>query len=368
MRITELELTPVRTHREMGRRSPSDTERSPSEHIVVQLHTDTDAIGIGEMSDVNWEVTRSSSDDLRRRLEAVLAGGDLSQRDVLMSQLVEAGEWEHQVLCGIDIAIHDAIARSQDISVAELLGGAKRERVPFAYPLAPAQTAADVEANLARVARRMGEGHNGFRYYFGVDLDLDDSFLETARARWGESLRLVALDASGRFSPDEAIAAIERLAQYQPAVFESPVRGRHNAPVEDFLRVKEATGAAFSEHITDADVATRLGEGGAIDVFNNGVGYAGIEACRRTFAVAERLGLRTLLGSTVEMSIGTAARLQVAASVTNLDLGVYMAGPLVYDEDVAAERVHYEEGHLVLPAGPGIGVELDPEALRALTI
>ena len=259
------------------------------------------------------------------------------------------------------------MARHQGQSVAELLGGAHCERVPFAYPLAPAQTAADVEANLARVERRMGEGHNGFRYYFGVDVDLDDSFLEQARSRWGDSLRLVALDASGRFAPDEAIAAIERLAQYQPAVFESPVRGRHNAPVEDFLKVKEATGAAFSEHITDAEVATRLGEGGAIDVFNNGVGYAGIAACRRTFEVAEGLGLRTLLGSTVEMSIGTAARVQVAASVPNLDLGVYMAGPLVYHEDVAVERVRYEEGHVVLPAGPGIGVELDHDALAALT-
>jgi len=368
MRITELELTPVRTHREMGRRSPSDTERAVSEHVVVQLHTDADIIGLGEMSDVNWEVTRSSSDDLRRRLEPVVVGSDLSQWESPMPKLIETAEWEHQVLCGIDIAIHDAVARHQGQSVAELLGGAKRERVPFAYPLAPAQTAADVEANLARVARRMDEGHNGFRYYFGVDLDLDDHFLETARARWGASLRLVALDASGRFTPEEAIAAIERLAGYEPDVFESPVRGRHNAPVEDFLRVKEATGAAFSEHITDAEVATRLGEGGAVDVFNTGLGYSGVEACRQTFAVAEKLGLRALMGSTVEMSIGTAARLQVAASVKNLDLGAYMAGPLVYDEDVAVERVRYEEGHLVLPSGPGIGVELDHEALRALTI
>ena len=60
--------------------------------------------------------------------------------------------------------------------------------------------------------------------------------------------------------------------------------------------------------------------------------------------------------------------MQVAASVPNLDLGVYMAGPLVYDEDVAVDRVRYDEGHVVLPAGPGIGVELDQDALRVLSI
>ena len=368
MQITGLELTPVRTHREMGRRSPSDQERAVSEHVVVQLHTDVDVIGVGEMSDVNWEVTAASCHDLQRRLGAVVVGGDLSLRADLMSRLVAAGEWEHQVLCGIDIAIHDAVARDMDISVAELLGGVQRQRVPFAYPLAPAQTKADVEANLGRVARRMDEGHTGFRYYFGVDLDLDDAFLKTARDRWGTSLRLVALDASGRFAPIDAIAAVSRLLQYAPDVFESPVSGRHNAPVEDFLLVKESTGAAFSEHIPDADIARRLGAGGAVDVFNTGLGYADIEACRQTFAIAQELGLRALMGSTVEMSIGTAARLQIAASVPNLDLPAYMAGPLVYDEDVALEPVRYVEGHLVLPGGPGIGVELDHETLRSLTI
>ena len=45
-----------------------------------------------------------------------------------------------------------------------------------------------------------------------------------------------------------------------------------------------------------------------------------------------------------------------------------MAGPLIYDEDVAVDRVRYDEGHVVLPAGPGIGVELDQDALRGLSI
>ena len=368
MRITGLELTPVRTHREMGRRFPADPERAVSEHVVVQLHTDGDVTGLGEMSDVNWEVTPAACDELRRRLERVVVGCELEQRGTVMPKLVGAGEWEHQVLCGIDIAVHDAVARHLELSVAELLGGARRQRVPFAYPLAPAQTAADVDANLARVTRRMDEGHTAFRYYFGVDLDLDETFLQAARDRWGASLRLVALDASGRFTPDGAIEALRRLEPFTADVFESPVRGRHNARVEDFLRVKEATGAALSEHIPDAGVAARLGGVGAVDVFNTGLGYAGIEACRETLAVAEQLGLRALMGSTVEMSIGTAARLQVAASVTHLDLPAYMAGPLVYEEDVTVERVRYVEGHLELPAGPGIGVDLDHEALRSLTI
>ncbi len=48
----------------------------------------------------------------------------------------------------------------------------------------------------------------------------------------------------------------------------------------------------------------------------------------------------------------------MAAATANLDHGCYMAGPLVY----------HEEGQVLLPDGPGLGVELDREKLRALRI
>ena len=84
--------------------------------------------------------------------------------------------------------------------------------------------------------------------------------------------------------------------------------------------------------------------------------------------MARQFDLETLMGSTVEMSIGTAARVHVAAAAANLDLGCYMAGPLVYREDVTVEPVRYEEGQVLLPDGPGLGVELDPGKLRSLRI
>lgn len=367
MRITGIELTPVRTSREMGRSKPGDPQPAISEHVVVRLHTDADIIGLGEMSDINWTPDAGSLDALRTRLEDVLVGGDAMRRGPLMEALAVQA-WEHQVLCGLDIALHDAVGRHLGVSLSELLGGRFRDRMPFAYPLAPCGDDDDVQANLRRVGTRMEQGHRAFRYYFGLDIGQDETFLETARGRWGDSLHLVALDASGRFDPATAIAVLRRLAPYGPDLFESPVQGRHNAPADDFLRVKAEIDVPLSEHIADEAVATRLASSGAVDVFNTGLGYAGIEPCRRTFGLARQFGLRALMGSTVEMSIGTAARVQVAAATPNLDLPCYMAGPLVHDQDITREPVAYAEGHIVVPTGPGVGVELDPERLAALRI
>ena len=80
--------------------------------------------------------------------------------------------------------------------------------------------------------------------------------------------------------------------------------------------------------------------------------------------MAEILGVRALAGSTVEMSLGTAARAHLIAAIPNIDFPCYPSGPLVYQEQIVMERVRYEAGHIVVPDGPGLGVEIDPQSLR----
>ena len=365
MQITGVELVPVQTAREMGRRKPADMEKARSNHVIVRLHTDAEIYGLGEMSDVNWSVTPVALSALRDRLEAVLVGRCVYDLTALQMDLGREA-WEHQVLCGIDIALYDALARSLDVPLYQLFGGKVRERVPFAYPLAPCRDAADRRANLDRVERLQDAGHRAVRYYFGQALDEDELFLREMRRRWGEAVELVALDASGRFAVDEAVAVVRRFAEFTPGVYESPVRGRHDAPVEDFLAVQAQAPVPIGEHITDFAVAARLHE--AVDVFNTGLGYAGIAACRKVLAVAEVFGNAALMGSTVEMSIGTAARTHLAAATNHLTLPCYMAGPLVYDEDVVGEPVHYCEGHIIVPDGPGLGVELDRARMEKIQL
>ena len=88
-------------------------------------------------------------------------------------------------------------------------------------------------------------------------------------------------------------------------------------------------------------------------------------ACQKVFGLAEIFGIKVLHGSTVELSIGTAARAHLMAAMPNMDFPCYAAGPLVYQEQIVKERVHYEAGDIVVPDGPGVGVEVDEERLNA---
>ena len=67
-----------------------------------------------------------------------------------------------------------------------------RDRIPFAYPLAPCSVEADVAANLERVDRLQSPGHPTIRYYFGRDLALDERFLTELRKRWGDRVEINA--------------------------------------------------------------------------------------------------------------------------------------------------------------------------------
>lgn len=361
MRITDLELVPVRVTREMGLRGPSDPEKAVSECLLVFLHSDAGVTGLGEMSDVGFAIDPATRGALRTRLMEHLSGRDPFELAAIQRDL-NLLEWEHQVLCGIDIALHDLLARALDIPLYQFLGGKLRDRIPFAYPLACCRLPADVDANLGRIARLQEAGHRAIRYYFGQDLDLDERFLGGMRNRWGDEVELVALDASGRFEPDQAVAAIHRFAPYGPGLVESPIAGRHHAPAAQFDAVRGQVDVAIGEHIADAATAASLHA--SVDVFNVGVGYAGITACRKIFAMAEVLGVKALAGSTVELSVGTAARAHVIAATPNIAFPCYPSGPLIYQDQVVVQRVCYEAGHILVPDGPGLGVEVDQERLR----
>ncbi len=350
--------------RESGRTGPSDPHKAVSYHVIVLLHTDSGITGLGEMSDIDFARYPEKVSALHARLEPLLVGRtpfDLTSIQIALREQ----DWEDQVLCGIDIVLLDAIGKALDVPIHQLFGGKCREKVRFAYPLYRCRTEPDVEANLKRVERRLDQGHSTFRYYFGTDLTLDERFLTELRRRWGDEVELNALDASGRFDVETAIDVIRRFTPFKPNVFESPVKGRHNAPVEDFLAVKQAVDVPISEHVTGAEVAARLARHEAIDVWNLGAGNEGVTACLNLFATAKVFGITTLHGSTVELSIGTAARAHIMAAVPNLGLPCYPAGPLVYQEQVVKERVRYEEGYLYVPEGPGLGMELDEERLNA---
>lgn len=347
MKITELKLYPVGTRRETGAVSP---------HIIVTMATDEGPVGIGEMSDLGHNPVKPDVDHLEYVLNEQLSGADPFDPeridpvvDVLQAPLG----------AGIDTAVHDLRGKILGVPVHDLYGGAYRDRYKICYPIFRQMDMSQFDLNLDRVKRMLGLGFDLFRFYVGGDVDIDDRLFRALRDNHGDDFKVKSLDFSCRLSWKECVAAVERLEWVNPMLVESP------APdIPGKAKVRERIRFPTSEHCNSETEAIAFSE--AVDILNIAVNGRGIRRARNLFATAEALGLKTLIGTTQELSIGVSAQGHLGASVANLDFPGDAAGAQLYLDDVVIDRVQYDNGHLVVPKGPGLGMELDEESLSKL--
>lgn len=362
MRITDIRLTSINTPRSNG---------ITCGHVLVEMETDTDHVGLGEMSDLQ-HLPRFHIDvaDLQQTLTRMFVGLDpLHLTEVnrrLELNFPMAGyiyDKARAIRAGIDLAAWDLAAKQLGTRVCDLLGGPVRDVVPIAFPIFRQRTSADIEHNLALVAARQADGFECFRVYVGGDLALDEKFLREARMRFGPELKIKSLDFSNLLNAKAAIRFIDRVSDVGFDIVESPAR---REDIRELALARRSIPHPVSEHIHSYRWALDLLEADAVDVFNISViALGGLTPARKVFAIAEAAGKECLVGTTQELSIGTAAAAHLAAAMPGATLPSDPVGPLLYTADVVVDPVRFERGCLVLPEGKGLGMKLDPNQVQA---
>ncbi len=362
-RIRALRLYPVRTARLYG---------EPSCHLVVQLIAEDGTVGWGEMSDLSHlPAMMPDWRDLEACLRLLLEGrscGAINEIEGLLALNFPGGRFHGKaclVRAGISIAIHDLKARLLGLSLTDLLGGARRSHIPICYPIFRLRENADVEDRLHLVERQFEKGFTAFRFYFGLQTDLDVEFLSRVFGRYNDRITLTSVDGSGLFSLPAFLRAYRRLAVFPFQSVESPVE---RDDVDLIAQARRAIDHPVSEHVRSPEYALRLIRAQAVDIFNISITVAGgIQGMNQLFALAAAANLECLIGTTQELSIATAAQAHVGASCLRLNYPSDPVGPSLYAQDVVAARVEYAGGCLVVPSGPGLGVEGDLDRITAIT-
>jgi len=363
LKITSVKLTPVAVKRRTG---------FLSRHVVVELRTDAGLTGLGEMSDFgHLPLYMPDLRDLEKSLNRLLVGRDPLQLNALEALLLEMFPEEMfmydmsaVIRCGIDVALHDLAGKRLGVPVAQLLGGAVRDRLRVCYPIFRHRSKTEVEHNVANVGARLKEGFDLIRLYAGLDLDADEAFLSGVRAKFGKKVKIKSLDFSNLVPWRRAVEATRRLAPYGVELIESPAPKND---LEGMLEVRRRVDLPVSEHCNSFFQARLMLEKSCVDIFNIcTVFIGGIGPARQLHTLAETFGVHCLIGTTQELSIGTAAQAHLGASFPRLDHPGDPVGPRLYAQDVVKRRVDYVAGHLVVPEGPGLGMELDAALVSQL--
>lgn len=262
-----------------------------------------------------------------------------------------------QAISAVDLALWDLRGKLAGRPVAELLAdGPVRENIPaYASGVGPTDVAqlceAALEAGLGAVKTKIG---------FGEQRDRDT--LRTARAALGAGPELFA-DANQAWDLEEAKAMSELLAVYDLGFLEEPL---DSDELDEFEKLAAVTSIplATGENLYGPGTFDRYVASSAIDLIQPDLAKSGGFTVGAQVADSARRTHTAVAPHCYGGAIGIAASLQCAAAfpaVTWLEFDV-RANPL--RTDLLAEPLRLESGGLVMPHGPGLGVDLDDTTVR----
>jgi muconate cycloisomerase len=334
--------------------------------VLIRLDTNEGLFGVGEYADVtDLPLTMPDLEDLQASLSNVLCGQnamELTRLDHLLGMLFtgrgDTGIYTGSLRAGVEMALHDIVGKALGVPVCVLFGGPVRTRIKVCFPLFRNLNEEHIDFNLRLAGQLLREGFDVFRVYIGGAPEYDDLFLAALRKQFGDRITMQAFDLSNHLHPVDALRLINRLRRHYDPQYVESVAPFHD--VRGMAEVRAKIDIPVSEHVGDARHAIDLWQARAVDIINiANSAHGGMRESLKVFATAEALGLRTILSTTQETSLGTAAEAHVGAAVVNLHYPTVAIGPKLYTADPARHPLRYENGYMLVPDGPGLGIEID---------
>jgi D-galactarolactone cycloisomerase len=336
-------------------------------HTLVAVLTDGGPVGWGSVF---------TSEALVRGALAVLRplyeGENALEPERVSEKLHQNTFWQGRggaithAISGIDIALWDILGKVTGQPVGRLLGGRYRDRVrPYASLLMrhPEQMADELLPVREQGFRafKIGWGPFGKSGYA-----VDEAIVRAARDAIGpDSMLMLDAGASDAFWPQGykwALRTAEMLADYDVAWFEEPL-----VPdaMEDFVALRRAARVpiAGGEVLTRRQSFQPWLQAGAFDIVQPDVTKCGgLSEERRIGWMAREHGIR-FIPHGWNTAVGLASDLQIASAFADTDLVEYLTGSPSIDEIAAGGWALDEQGMLAIPERPGLGIEIDLDAL-----
>lgn len=350
-----------------------DEELRPDDcvHTLLAVITDEGAIGLG---------SAFTSDHLVRGalalLEPLYRGENALEPERVSEKLHQNTFWLGRggsvthTISGIDIALWDLLGKAAGQPVGRLLGGRYRDRVkPYASLLM--QEPGPLAEYLVQLKE---QGFRAFKIGWGPfgrrNAAMDEAIVRAAREAIGaDSLLMVDAGGSDAFWKQGykwALRTASMLAAYDVTWFEEPLKPD---AMQDYvhLRRQSPVPIAGGEVLTRRQAFQPWLEAGAFDVVQPDVTKCGgISEERRIAWMAQEHGVR-FIPHGWNTAVGVAADLQLASAFPDTDLVEYLTGSPYVDEVAAGGWRLDADGMLAIPDSPGLGLELNRNALAKYT-
>ncbi len=329
--------------------------------LFLRIYTDEGIVGLGE------PITEGRADTCAAAVQEIgkyLVGKDPRRiihhwQAIYRHSFYRGGPILTSALSGVEQALWDIKGKVMGVPVYELLGGPVRDRIRvYAHARSP-------EAIRDAKARGFTAFKTGVKNARQSGVVANPQFIGEAADHFGSLREVVGADADigidfhGAITPQNAGLLIKAIEEYQPLFIEEPVNCQNVDVMADLAR-KTHIPIATGERIFTKWGFREILEKGAASILQPDLCHAGgIFECRLIAGMAEAyyaaIAPHNPLGP-----ISLAAGLQLAASIPNF----LCQEQVTLGEGYLKEPFVVKDGHVALPTKPGLGIELDDEALQ----
>lgn len=330
-------------------------------HVLVRVRTDDGVVGVSEAPPRPFtygETQASIVAVVDGIFSAQVVGLNLTEREVVNARLNRT-VGNPTAKAAVDMAIWDALGRTLELSVGDLLGGfADRMRVSHMLGF-------DDPAAMVAEAEKMRNlyGIKTFKVKVGRrPVALDTAVVRALREHFGDAVELY-VDGNRGWTATESLRAMKEMADLDLLFAEEL------CPADDVMGRRWLVGHLDVPFIADESIPTpadltREILGGSATAVSIKTARTGFTGSQRVHHLAEGLGLEVVLGNQIDGQLGTACALAFGAAhpLTARRPGE-LSNFLDMSDDLLTEPLHIRNGELQVRQGAGLGVDIDADKL-----
>ena len=331
-------------------------EISTFPHVILKVSTDEGIVGLGEAH--AWPYLGLPEEELGMMSDYFIGKDPLKINLQAICQISDTGAPTRSGPA-FEMALYDLVGKLRGVPVWQLFGGRFRDRVPITYCMGD-KSAEDAAKEAEEAAKR---GFKAIKMK-GFHAENDAARIKAVAEAAGPEVQ-VRVDANtGWERPAVVVELAKQLEGYSIESFESPMPQWN---LDAYAMLRQQIDIPIMLHLSEPFEIINAIKKEACDCINFGE-VASFNQVRTAAAIAETAGIPMELGSGYDFGIGDTATAHVAAATRNVTLPSDLVGNFLHEDDLIVEPIRIKDGCIELSEKPGLGIELDEEAVEKYTV
>ena len=354
MKITGVRLgkisVPLRVPFKTALRSVSSVE-----DVIVEVYTDTGAVGYGEAPPtgaITGDTTGAILGALQDHIIKTVVGRDVDEFEDLMQALNKCIVGNTSAKAAMDMALWDLYGQLYRIPVYKLMGGSRKEIITDITI-----SVNDPEEMARDAVDAVRRGYDTLKIKVGAHPELDVARLTAVRQAIGNDTR-IRIDANQGWEPKQAVRLLNQMQEKGLDIefVEQPVKA-HDIDGLKYVTKRSYVPVLADESVFSPEDAVRIMQTGAADLVNiKLMKCGGLYNALKIVSAAEVYGVECMIGCMLEAKISVNAAVHLACAkkiITKIDLD----GPVLCSEDPILGGAVFDEQRITVSDEPGLGIK-----------